>query len=276
MGEIEKYIGRRLDGGNVIPVLSAGIHPDAVGAGFAATGFNLDSPRVHKFGSNPGIDSLSVPEDVWDGSDVYPGFIPAAATCEILSSDPADDGSPAGAGARTVEVQGLDLNFEFKTVTITMNGVGTVALGSFLRIFRAIVRTSGNPTNTNVGTITIRTVGTAITMAIIQIGRGQTLMAIYTVPANYQTSWLTQYSASLQAGNAQARSAELSLETRPFGGSWNTKEFIELHSYGGLAVHPYPLPVEIESRTDIRWRVLAVSSNATLVNATFDLLLVDP
>lgn len=272
MGEIEKYIGRRLDGGNVIPVLNAGIHPDAVGAGFMETGFNLEDPRVHKFGANPSIDAGSVPEDVWDGSAVYTGFINAAASCEVFSDDPADD--LGAAGAQTIWIQGVDDSHALKTLSFNMNGVGLVPIGSWLRIFRAWVRTAGNPTNTNVGSITMRVVGSGEIMARILPTIGQTLMAVYTVPSDYSKAWFLQYSASVRAGNAQARSATIALQIRPFGGAWNTKEYVEIHSYGGLAVQPYPLPFEIDSRSDIRMRVLSVSTASTLVNATFDLLLV--
>lgn len=273
MGEIEKYIGRRLDGGNVIPVLSAGAHPDAVGIDVAKLGFNLDAERVHKFGANPSIDSADVPEDIWDGSGVYTGFIESFLALRMRSSDGADDGSPAGAGAHTVRVQGLDTSGMFASLDFTLNGVGNISIGNWSRVFRAWVLTAGNPTNTNVGTITIDSTVGGIVMAQILPTIGQTLMATYTVPADYKAAWLLQISSSLRASNAQARSATVAFQWRPFGGAWNTKEYLEIHSYGGLAVLPYPLPQEIQPKTDMRMRVLSVSSNATLVNATFDLYL---
>lgn len=270
MGEVEKYLGRRLDGGNVIPVLSAGISPAAVGVNTVQLGFNIDADRVHKFGQIPSIDSGSEPADIWDGGGIYPGFIPTWGTVILSSTSAEDDASPAGTGAWTVEIQGINA-FGFATTEVQiMNGMGNVSNGNMHRVFRMKVLTAGTHF-TNVGTITA-TIG-GVTVAQILPDNGQTLMAVYTVPADYKQAWLMQYSASLAANAATARSAQIQLQMRPFGGAWNVKETLELHSYGGLAVQPYPLPIAIGAKTDIRWRVTDVSAASTLINATFDLYL---
>ena len=138
-------------------------------------------PGLHKFGYNPAITTATDPEDVWDAGGVYPWPTAAAAT-NIVSTD-ADD-TDGGSGARTVWVQGLDSDGMLIDETVTLNGTSQVNLTQqFYRVFRARVVLSG-ATGTNEGDIQIRHNTTAL--AQISQGYGQTLMAIYTVPANYR------------------------------------------------------------------------------------------
>lgn len=271
MGEIEKYGGRRLDGGNVIPVLPMGVLPGAVGLEYITRGFNLTDGRVHKFGSNPDVSSGDVPVDVWDEGDIYTGFLPTNAAIKCVSSSPDDD--TGGAGARTYLATGVDANYQLISVVGSTNGVGASVFGNFLRVFRVVVLTSGNPTNTNVGTLTFSTEPGDVVVAQILPTIGQTLMSIYTVPSDWKKAWLTQMVLGLASANAVARTATAILQMRPFGGSWNTKESFQIHTHNSPVVIPYPMPIEIEPRTDMRVRITSVSTANSVVDATFDLFL---
>lgn len=74
--------------------------------------------KVSKFGRNASVKSSGY-ETIWDGSNLYP-WPTAAETLEVASSD--NDDTSAGTGARTVEIQGLDSNWDPLTETVTMNG----------------------------------------------------------------------------------------------------------------------------------------------------------
>ena len=75
-------------------------------------------------------------------------------TLSVVSAS-ANDAS-GGTGARTVEIQGLDSNWNLLTETVTMNGLTPVVTTQehFLRVFRARVVTAGS-LQSNAAQITI-------------------------------------------------------------------------------------------------------------------------
>jgi hypothetical protein len=79
-----------------------------------------------------------------DVDTVYPVLV--GADIDVVSADAADDGSPAGTGARTVKVTYLDDDFLQATETITMNGTTEVEMTkqtiSFIQ--KAEILTSGS------------------------------------------------------------------------------------------------------------------------------------
>ncbi|MCP3680462.1 MAG: hypothetical protein GY782_09535 [Gammaproteobacteria bacterium] len=226
---------------------------------------------VNKFGRNPDIDSGSTPEDVWGGGGVY-NFLSAAETITAVSDSALD--TSAGTGARTIEVQGLDSNYELQTEEVILNGTTPAALvNQYLRIFRSKVLTAGTG-EVNAGTITIA--GTTQTQAVISAGQGQTLMAIYTVPAG-KTAYLKKiYSSLLRFESTQETAVKFLLQVRPYGGAWNVK-----HSWGcktdgdGSYNRDWLGALIIGEKSDIRVRVEYSSSNNADVSSGFDLLLVD-
>ena len=138
---------------------------------------------VEKFGMNTDVDANK--ETIWDGGDIYT-YIATAETVTVTSSSGSD--SAAGTGARTVEVQGLNSSYEVVTETLTVGGAsGTV---EFLRVFRARVITAGTD-GVNAGNVSVTSDDTSTVLAKIGVdgtgsnaaGRGQTFMALYTIPA---------------------------------------------------------------------------------------------
>ena len=119
---------------------------------------------VHKFGLNTAVGTSF--ETIWDGNNTYT-YPSSSGTATATSSDTDDN-------TGTVEIQGLDSNYDLASETLTIGGsAGSV---NFIRVFRAIMKTA-NTGNANVGTITITVSST--TVAQIRDGYGQTLMCVY-------------------------------------------------------------------------------------------------
>lgn len=234
-------------------------------AAFSKTDQDSRHSSVHKFGYNASIATADTPEDVWDGSLSYPW--PSAAAVTTIVSDSADD-DEGGTGAITVRVYGLDANYAEIDEVATLNGIGVVTLDNeYLRVFRAKVLTAGSG-DVNAGNILVKQSTTVVTQ--ITAGYGQTLMAIYTVPAG-KTAYLSHWYATL--GKAQTTIAEITLDMREFDSAWQTKELISLsNSSGDFSLH-YPEYRTVSAKTDIRVRVRSVSANDTNVSSGFDLLL---
>ena len=90
--------------------------------------------EAHVFGRNSDADIATAPEDVWtQGGDIN---WPASATTQNLSSDSATD-TLAGDGVRTVEVHGLDANWDRVSEIVEMDGTTPVTTtNSYIRINR--------------------------------------------------------------------------------------------------------------------------------------------
>jgi hypothetical protein len=223
---------------------------------------------IEKFGMNVDVDSNK--ETIWDGGDIYT-YISTAETVAITSTLGAD--SAAGTGARTVEIQGLDANHNLVYETLTVGGgAGTQ---EFLRVFRAKVVTAGT-SGINEGTISITSSDTSTELAQIGVdgsgsnaaGRGQTFMALYTVPAG-KTAYLTQWTVGCGKQNTDAVATFLA---RPEGGAWNAKDIITVSAT--TYAKDYKIPLQFTEKTDIEVRAYSTTNNS-LVSSTFNLILID-
>ena len=137
------------------------------------------------FGYNGDVDTSE--ESVWpDGSTVpHPT---TASKLNIVSTSTDDDGSPAGTGARTVYIEGLDNNYKVISETLTLNGTTNVeTTQSYLYVNQFYVATVGTD-GVNAGEITAK-VSTTL-YDLIAIGYNQRTTAHYCVPAGY-TGYLT-------------------------------------------------------------------------------------
>jgi hypothetical protein len=163
--------------------------------------------KIDKFGYNSAVGSSF--ETVWDGNNQYT-YIESAGTAVVTSSDSDDNGS-------TVELQGLDVDYNLITEVVTVGGAAST--NSFYRMFRARVIVANTGT-TNVGTITI-TVDSK-SAAIINPDNAQTLMAIYTIPRR-----TTGYLMQLDVGSSKDVEHNIRIVTRDIvGNAFNTKAFI--------------------------------------------------
>lgn len=223
---------------------------------------------IEKFGMNTDVDINK--ETIWDGGEIY-SYISTAETVAVTSTAGVD--SAAGTGARTVEIQGLDANYTLVYETLTVGGgAGTQ---EFLRIFRANVVTAGT-SGINEGTISVTSSDTSTVLAQIGIdgtgsnaaGRGQTFMALYTVPAG-KTAYLTQWTVGCGKQNTDAVATFLA---RPEGGAWNAKDIITVSAT--TYAKDYKIPLQFTEKTDIEIRAYSTTNNS-LVSSTFNLLLID-
>jgi len=137
---------------------------------------------------------------LWDGGGNYV-FLETAEKLNIVSTSPLD--TLTGTGARTILVYGLDENYTQISELMIMNGTNIVTTeNEYLRTYRMLVYTSGlnDPINdANQGDITATTVTTSTLQAKMLINNGQTLMSVFTVPANH-TAYITGLSLSAGQG----------------------------------------------------------------------------
>lgn len=213
----------------------------------------VNTISIDKFGYNSAVGSVNY-ETVWDGNNLYT-YIETAGTATVTSSDTSDD------NGGTVNVQGLDVNYNIVDETLTIGGsAGSV---QFYRVFRASLVTA-NTGSTNSGDITI-TVDSK-DAAIITAGEGQTLMALYTIPAKY-----TGYLIQLDVGCAKDLEtiAKVTIKNGT-GGPFQTKVF--LTSRGGFNEKNFKIPVRIPEKHDMEVQCKASATSA--ISAGFELLLV--
>ena len=225
---------------------------------------------IEKFGMNIDVDSNK--ETIWDGGGIY-SYIGTAETVAVTSTAGAD--SAAGTGARTVEIQGLDADYNVVYETLTVGGAAGTT--EFIRIFRAKVETAGI-NGVNEGTVNITSSDTSTVLAQIGVdgtgsnaaGRGQTFMSLYTVPAG-KTAYLTQWTVGAGKQNTDAVAFILA---RPFdgNGAWNSKDIITVSAT--TYAKDYKIPLQFTEKTDIEVRAYSTTNNS-LVSSTFNLILID-
>lgn len=221
---------------------------------------------VNKFGGNPDVDIGT--EDIWGVGGLY--VLPTPGVVSVVSSSADDDGAPVGIGARTLTISGLNgTTYLEQTETITLNGVGAVTTSaSFAIVHRMIVATAGS-SGTNVGTLTATIGGT--TVGNVSIGKGQTQLCIYMIPAG-KTGYLTKYCAFMD--KSATANVDVELFATPFGGALNLKGTIMLQGSGATtSCREYTIPLTFTEKTLLRLRATSDTNNVDVVGA-FDLYLV--
>jgi len=145
---------------------------------------------INKFGKNIEVDS-GVTADVWTGGKTLASggtsliwVAPTAARTHTIASTDANDTS-GGSGALTVKIWGLtSWTTTEVNETVTMNtGTPPTTSNSYVIIHRMQVITTGAGGTRNAGLITATATTDATVTARIEIGEGQTHMAIYGIPS---------------------------------------------------------------------------------------------
>lgn len=225
--------------------------------------------EIHKFGAVPSM-SQNTNGTIWDENDtVYPwSTIDANGVLTVSVVEPNNEAntSTAHSGA-TVEIQGLDSNFNIQTETVTISGSSATTTNNYKRIYRArFTAASGFDPNTK--RILIQSGGTTVAKILEDVG--QTLMSIYTVPAG-KTGYLMRLDVTAQA----SASGSFKLFARPGGvGSFQVKHIAEVVGSGAPYQLEYPIPQSFPEKTDIDARMHTLSNNGRYT-CTFDILLVD-
>jgi len=243
----------RTTGSNVIANIS-------LGSGFG---------QIHKFGAVPSM-SQNTEGTIWDEDDtIYPwSTIDANGVLTVSVVAPNNEGSARTThNGDTVEIQGLDGDYNLQTETVTISGSSATTTNNFKRVFRArfIAATGFDP---NSERILIKSGST--TVAKILEDFGQTLMSIYTIPAD-KTGYLMRLDVTAQ-GTA---TGSFKLFARPGGaGSFQLKHVAEVNGVGGPYQLEYPIPQSFPEKSDIDARMHTLSNNGRYT-CTFDILLVD-
>ena len=239
--------------------------------GVASGDLSPSYKQVFKFGQNASVGN-SV-ETIWLEGGLY-AYPPSATTMTVSSSDAND--TSAGTGARTIQISGLDGDYNEISETIILNGQTPVTTSnSYLRVNRALVLTAGSG-GVNAGIIYVGT-GTVTSgvpankyTTINGDGTNQTLQAFWTVPAGY-TAYI--YQTNISTGTSSATPAVLKtlLVVRPFGGVFNTKEVITISN--GNHLQDYSFPIKIEEKSDIEFRAESSSPSVSFnVSASLNIM----
>jgi hypothetical protein len=208
-----------------------------------------------KFGINDIVTS-STTQEMWPlgTAKIWPT---AAGIVSVTSSSIADDGDPAGTGAWTLTIYGLDSNWLEVQETITLNGTTAVTTTQeFYRINRAYVNTAGTA-GFNVGNIT-GTIG-GNPQLYVEATEGQTQQTHYTVPAD-KVVVLKQYrmNSARMAGNTDLHIlGQIRLGSGVANEAWRSISDIYLYQSGwfnddGVTILP--------SKADIRQVIKSTAS----------------
>lgn len=227
-------------------------------------GYLTDHSHNHKFGATPAM-SQNATGSIWDINDtVYPWTaLDIPAVVNIERNNVADQGL-------IVTVQGLDSDWNFQSEDITITGADTLGTLLFRRVNRAFV--TSTTTSTNLGDIDIEA-GAAggTTVARITAGKGQTLMAVYTIPAGY-IGYLYHGTMSIQAGGDAT--GFMFIRRNTVSTVFRIAHTFEVAGTGGQYDYTFSFPPAIPEKSDIDVRA-AVRSNNARVTAAFDILLVE-
>lgn len=223
-----------------------------------------------KFGRNPQSNTNSTPEDIWDGGGIYTGQpISAVETIQVFSSSAND--TSAGTGARTIQLEGLDADWNEQVEVVTLNGTTPVTtVYTWRRMSRAYILTAGT-LGYNEGTITARhSTTTTNVFAVMPPQANQTSIGASTVPAGKIRVITNLYSAMAITGGTSG-SANHAFLIRAQGGVFRRIRNIEVAS--GLPYNPeMSLGIVLPEKTDMRWRVSSVSNNGTISTAEFEFI----
>ena len=210
--------------------------------------------HINKFGFSTNIGFGGSYHTIWNAGGIYQ--YPSSATIATVTSDDSLD------NGAVIEVTGLDENYNEVSEDITIGGAAGTQL--FLRVYRALIKTAGAGQTTNIGKINI-TVDSLIAAEILE-ENGQTLMAVYTVPAGK-----TGYLMKLKASPDKNTNVLFKLVVKEFGGAFLTKGLFG--TFGVPVTYDYPVPLRFPEKTDIE--IQGKAGNTCAAGALFDVILVN-
>jgi len=228
-------------------------------------------------GLNIDIDSpVTAGEPIWYHFPVGASAFTAPTTARlhnIVSTAAADDGAPAGTGAWTVLVTGLDASYTIVEETVTMNGTTNVATTTaFTFIYELRVLTGGTG-RTNAGNITAVAQTDLTLSCAMEAGLSRSSSSIFMVPAGYNC-FVRGYSCAMANTNSNA-STEVLLRYKPFGADtvWTEINTTMLSSTANTnSERVFSAPLKFEEKTMIQGFGKA-STNNTRVQCSYTAIL---
>lgn len=228
--------------------------------------------HINKFGAAYGFAAAATPVDIWSGwagSALYQ--FSSTADIDTVSSSSALD-------TQLIEVQGLDTNWALVTQSATLNGQNKVVLTTpLLRVFR-MLNASGTAFVGDIycyvdGAITAGVPDDLTTVrAVAEAGRDQTLMAIYSVPANTR-GYLDRVGVTAFSINTN-NSGDYELRVRDFGGVFRVQDTFCANT---MAVfnRQYREPIVLPEKSDVLVRCSSLKNTSADVHAAFSVILVE-
>jgi hypothetical protein len=185
--------------------------------------------------------------------------------------------TPASTGASVLHIFGLDSDMAEAEEFIILNGTNNVATTrTYWRIYRMHVDGAAGRTVSNVGSIAATAQTDATVTAQMNVGNGQSGMAIYTIPAG-KTGYITGVYGDLVRSKSAV--ASLTLRETPMastdGAGSRVQHFFGLEAAGGHYHHSFSPPKKILAQTDIWIRCDEVSADNVDISAGFDVLLIE-
>jgi hypothetical protein len=205
---------------------------------------------IQKFGYNTAVGTIF--ETIWENGSLY--SYPTSSTTAVATSTSTDDNDSL------VHIYGLNSDWDLADEVITVGGSASTT--SFIRVFRSVL-TNANTGIVNVGKIT--TTVNSLPVSIIDVGYGQSLQAIYTIPRNYRG-----YLMSIDVGTSKQKEVEAKFMQRPLNGNtFQTKSLIT--SFGTPFRKDYLVPEILSEKSDLEIRAKADAT--TSISAGFQLIL---
>lgn len=220
---------------------------------------------IHKFGMNEAVGSAE--ETVWSQGGLYPWalFDSGAITVYARSTSTGDTSG-------SLELQGLDENYNVQTDTISLAGQTLVpSTKQFTRVFRARFRGESHAGALEV--YATNAVNSVNIVAHVPEAQSSSEVAIYTVPRNHiarLTSYTVSSSKNVEAG--------IRLKSRRPGQGFVTESFVTeslAEVFQTTLVQVFPKGLQFKALTDLDFRCVnsATSSSNSTVSVTFNLLI---
>ena len=242
---------------------------------------------VNKFGRSTNVDS-GIPTDVHDGAnatdDVATWLAPVSPVIHKIKSTDASDTALSLSGANQIQVYGIG-SWDAKEISevILLDGANDVdTVNQYAVIHRMKGGLTGvNAIVANLGVITATTDDIAANVtAQINIGQGQTQMAIYGIPS-VQAFYVTKFYASILRANLGTTEshADIQLLFNPsgnlsVGGMWLVKHSTSVGTRAAPLQHDF-MPYNRFAGPGILKIEATGSANNLDVSAGFDGILVD-
>ena len=220
----------------------------------------------NKFGYNNSVGTSQ--EEIWNVGGIE-AYLSTAERMNIVSTSVEDDAdkNPAGTGAYTLTIFGLNNDWEEISETVTLNGQSNVlTTNSYLRVFRMVVNSAGS-SGSNVGTITSTASISSSVHAQINPTDNQTLKINFSIPFD-------KYGIITHAeiGCAKSDDCEIRFKVRPFGEVFQTKRL--LNFFQSTVSFSNIIPILLPPKSDITITALSAAGGVK-VSANIDYYLID-